>query len=152
MKDTSRRSDVSLPLALARSIIAHARSVAEAERMLPLAIVVLDPGGHVVACERDDGASNMRFKVAHGKAFGAIGLGVGSRALMERAEAQPYFITSVGNAIGGALVPVPGGVLVKDRSTGAIIGAVGISGESSDNDELVAIAGIGSSGYEAVPA
>jgi uncharacterized protein GlcG (DUF336 family) len=110
---------------------------------------VLDAGGHVKAFERADGASNGRFQVAHGKAYGALGLGVGSRALMERAEQQPYFITAVNGALGGALVPVPGGVLI--RVDGALIGAVGVSGDTSDNDERAALAGVESAGLTGDP-
>jgi uncharacterized protein GlcG (DUF336 family) len=91
----------------------------------------------------EDGASNNRFEIAFGKAYGALALGMGSRSLMARAEQQPYFISSAGAAIGGKLVPVPGGVLVKD-TTGATVGCVGVSGDTSDNDELAAIAGINS--------
>jgi uncharacterized protein GlcG (DUF336 family) len=107
----------------------------------PLTVVVLDAGGHVVSAEREDGASNNRFEIAYGKAYGALALGMGSRSLMARAEQQPYFITSAAAAIGGRLVPVPGGVLVKDEA-GVVLGCVGVSGDTSDNDELAAIAGI----------
>lgn len=93
------------------------------------------------AFERADGASNMRFEIAFGKAYGALGLGVGSRALMRRAEAQPTFIAAVTAAFGGALVPVPGGVLVR-TSANMLVGAVGVSGDTSDNDESAAVAGI----------
>jgi uncharacterized protein GlcG (DUF336 family) len=79
-------------------------------------------------------ASNARFQIAFGKANGALALGMGSRALMARAEQQPYFIGAVAGAIGGALVPVPDGVLVKSAH-GEVIGAIGITGDTSDNDE-----------------
>ena len=104
-------------------------------------MVVLDAGGHVVSVERENGSSNNRFEIAFGKAYGALALGMGSRSLMARAEQQAYFITAAAAAIGGRLVPVPGGVLVKDDS-GSVVGCVGVSGDTSDNDELVAIAGI----------
>lgn len=116
-----------------------------------MTVVVLDAGGHVVAAEREDGSSNKRFELAFGKAHGAISLGMGSRALMARAESQAYFIAAATAAIGGALVPVPGGVLVRDLA-GTLIGAVGVSGDASDDDEAVAIAGIGGAGYVAQPA
>jgi len=89
----------------------------------------------------------MRFRVAYGKAHGAVMMGIGSRALFERAEAQPYFIQSMNALANGALVPVPGGVLI--RSGGAIIGAVGVTGDSSDNDETCAVAAITAAGFEA---
>jgi uncharacterized protein GlcG (DUF336 family) len=127
-------------LATARTIIATALSFGEDKGFKPLTVVVLDAGGNVVAAERSDGAPNKRFEIAHGKAFGAISIGMGSRALMARAEQQPYFIAAAGAAIGGALVPVPGGVLVRDGDR--TVGAVGISGDTSDNDEAAAVAGI----------
>ena len=116
----------------------------------PLTVVVLDAGGHVVAAEREDGASNKRFEIAFGKAHGALSVGFGSRTLMARAEAQPYFVAAVTSAIGGALIPVPGGVLVRDAS-GTLLGAVGISGDSSDNDEAAALAGIEEAGLVGQP-
>jgi uncharacterized protein GlcG (DUF336 family) len=112
--------------------------------------VVLDAGGHVVSVEREDGSSNSRFEIAFGKAYGALALGMGSRSIMARAEQQAYFIAAAGAAIGGKLIPVPGGVLVKDE-TGAVIGCVGVSGDSSDNDELAAIAGITGAGLVPQP-
>jgi len=133
----------------ARTIIAAALAKGGESSMQPLSVVVLDAGGHLKAFERQDGASIMRFQVAHGKAFGAIGLGLGSRALMNRAEQQPYFIAAVNGAFGGALVPVPGGVLVK-TADGELVGAVGVSGDNSDNDEIAAVAGITAAGYAAV--
>lgn len=140
---------MSLTLDDARQIIGGARTAAHAAGMKPLSIIVLDAGGHVTAFEREDGSSNKRFEIAFGKAHGALALGLGSRALMARAEQQPYFIAAVTNAIGGALVPVPGGVLVTDAS-GATIGAVGVTGDISDNDEKAAVAGIEAAGFGAV--
>ena len=131
---------------IARTIIAAALRAGHDRGMQPLSVIVLDRGGHVTTFEREDGASNMRFTVAHGKAFGALGLGVGSRALMLRAEQQPTFITSVAAAFGGALIPVPGGVLVADTD-GNVIGSVGVTGDTSDNDETAAIAGITAAGF-----
>lgn len=132
----------------ARSVISGALAHARTAGLKPLSVVVLDAGGHVVAFEREDGSSNKRFEIAFGKAHGAISLGVGSRALMTRAEAQPFFIAAVTSAVGGSLVPVPGGVLVKDAQ-GATIGVVGVTGDTSDNDEAAAIAGITACGLAA---
>lgn len=132
---------MTLDLETARAIIAAARSSARDQGYKPLTIVVLDAGGHVVAAEREDGSSNKRFEVAFGKAHGSLALGMGSRALMARAEQQAYFITAVTAAVGGSLVPVPGGVLVRD-DTGTLLGAVGVSGDSSDHDEAAAVAGV----------
>ena len=117
------------------------RAAGKDHGLKPLTVVVLDAGGHVISVEREDGASNNRFEIAYGKAYGALALGMGSRSLMARAEQQPYFITSAAAAVGGKLVPVPGGVLVKDAA-GTVIGCVGVSGDTSDNDELAAISGI----------
>ena len=116
--------------------------------LLPLSVVVLDAGGHTTAFERQDGASAMRFKLAHGKAYGAIAMGLGSRALYERVQKQPYFIDAMNALADGALVPVPGGVLIRDGS-GALLGAVGVTGDNSDNDEMCAVAGIEATGLAA---
>jgi uncharacterized protein GlcG (DUF336 family) len=132
---------VSIGLETAKSITAGARAAGREHGLKPLTVVVLDAGGHVLSVEREDGSSNNRFEIAFGKAYGALALGMGSRSLMARAEQQPYFISAAAAAIGGRLVPVPGGVLVKDP-TGATIGCVGVSGDTSDNDELAAVAGI----------
>jgi uncharacterized protein GlcG (DUF336 family) len=141
--------DSPFTLDLARQVIAAARAHGRAHGLNPLSVVVLDAGGNVTAFEREDGASIKRFEIAFGKAYGAIALGLGSRALMARAEQQPYFIAAATAAIGGALVPVPGGVLVQNGD-GATIAAVGVSGDSSDNDEAAAVAGIEDAGLTAV--
>jgi uncharacterized protein GlcG (DUF336 family) len=127
-----------MKLETARQLIAEARAAGAKRGLKPLSVVVLDAGGQVRAFERQDGASNARFEIAFGKANGALALGVGSRALMARAEQQPYFIAAATAAIGGALVPVPGGVLVQ-TAEGEVIGAVGITGDTSDNDEAAAV-------------
>ena len=132
---------MSIGLETAKSITAGARAAAKEYGLKPLTVVVLDAGGHVVSVEREDGSSNNRFEIAFGKAYGALALGMGSRSLMARAEQQPYFITAAAAAIGGRLIPVPGGVLVKDEA-GTVVGCVGVSGDTSDNDELAAISGI----------
>ena len=113
-----------------------------------MTVVVLDAGGHVVAVEREDGSSIGRFEIGFGKAHGALSLGMGSRSIMGRAEQQPYFIAAVTSAVGGSLVPVPGGVLVRD-SGGDLLGAVGVTGDTSDNDEAAAVAGIEGAGLTA---
>jgi len=98
-----------MTLDAARTIIAAARRAGREHDLNPLSVVVLDAGGHVTAFERESGSANMRFQIAFGKAHGALALRVGSRALTARAEQQPYFIAAATSAIGGALVPVPGG-------------------------------------------
>ena len=140
----------SLDLEVARTIVAGARAHAASAGFKPMTVVVLDAGGHVVAVEREDGSSTKRFEIGFGKAHGAIALGMGSRSIMERAEQQPYFIAAVTHAAGGALVPVPGGVLVRDGE-GALLGAVGVTGDTSENDEAAAVAGIEAAGLSAQP-
>lgn len=142
---------MTLDLDTARTIVAGARAHAAEQGFKPLTVVVLDAGGHLLAAEREDGSSTKRFEIAHGKVHGAIALGLGSRALMARAEQQAYFIAAATSAVGGALVPVPGGVLVRDAD-GALLGGVGISGDTSDHDEAAAIAGIEAAGLVAQPA
>lgn len=114
--------------------------------LAPLTVAVLDAGGHTIALAREDGASNLRPKMAHAKAFGSLSLGTGSRAIFERAEKQAYFIQSVNALADGALVPSPGGVLIK--KDGLIVGAVGVTGDTGDNDETCAIAAITAVGFE----
>lgn len=136
---------MSLTLDQARTIITESFARGAADGMQPLAVVVLDAGGHLKAFERQDGASFGRFQVGHGKAYGAIALGMGSRTLNGAAEVRPHFVQGVNGALGGALVPVPGGVLISDGS-GALLGAVGVSGDNSDNDEACAVSGIEAAG------
>lgn len=133
-----------LTIAHARTIVAAAFSAGGEAGMNPLAVTVLDAGGHLLAFERQDGASFGRFEISHGKAYGAVALGMGSRALGGAAEARPHFINGANGAFGGALVPVAGGVLVTHE--GSVIGAVGVSGDNSDNDEICAVAGIEAAG------
>jgi uncharacterized protein GlcG (DUF336 family) len=137
-----------LDLDTARTIIAGARAHASSAGFKPLTVVVLDAGGHVVAVEREDGSSMKRFEIGFGKAYGALSLGMGSRSIMGRAEQQPSFVAAVTSAVGGTLVPVPGGVLVRDDG-GDLVGAVGVTGDTSDNDEAAAVAGITGAGLTA---
>lgn len=137
-----------LTLVAANRIIETALAEAGKRGLKPLGVAVLDAGGHLKAFAAQDGTSILRPKVAHGKAYGALAVGMGSRALMARAEQQPYFVNAVNALAGGALVPVPGGVLMRDGD-GEIVGAVGISGDTSDNDEAMAVAGIEAAGFSA---
>ena len=139
---------MNIDLATAQSIIAQALATGQEHGFKPLTVVVLDAGGHVIAVSRQDGASNNRFEIAQGKAYGALALGMGSRAIMERAEQQAYFIAAATAALAGRLIPVPGGVLVRDEDN-TITGAVGISGDSSDNDETAAVTAIKAAGLTA---
>lgn len=137
-----------LTLDTARDIVAAARAEGRNMGLKPLTVAVLDAAGNIKVLEREDGASNMRPDIAVGKANGALAMGLGSRALFERAKAEPFFIQAMNELAGGSLVPVPGGVLIKDGE-GSIIGAVGITGDNSDNDEAAAKVGIAAVGLTA---
>jgi uncharacterized protein GlcG (DUF336 family) len=130
---------------LARKILDGTRAAARERNFQPVAIVVLDERGAIRAALSEDGTSTKRVEIAIGKAHGAIAMGIGSRDISKRA---PHFLAAVTHAVGGMLVPVPGGVLVRDPA-GRIIGAVGVSGETSDNDEIAAIEGITAAGFAA---
>ncbi|MDF1802766.1 GlcG/HbpS family heme-binding protein [Thalassovita sp.] len=134
-----------ISLRKARTIIRKALEKGREDGMKPLSAVVLDAGGHVIAFERGDGAAPGRFAIAHGKAYGCVMLGMAGQAQMARAEAQAYFMAAVNGVYGGQVVPVPGGVLVRDKK-GGVIGAVGVTGDSSDNDALAALTGIEGAG------
>jgi uncharacterized protein GlcG (DUF336 family) len=136
-----------MDLAAAQKILEAALAHAVAHGFKPMAVGVIDARGALKAYAAQDGTSLKRGEIALAKANGAVALGMGSRALMKRAESQGYFIAAATAAIGGSLVPVPGGVLIK--KDGSLVGAVGISGDTSDNDEAAAVAGIVSAGFEA---
>ncbi|WP_306145815.1 heme-binding protein [Roseibium sp. MMSF_3412] len=136
-----------LALDTAQKIVSVALDWRRAHGMKPITVAVLDSGGFLIALAREDGTSNLRPDIAQGKARGAIGMGLGSRALFERAQSQPYFIQAMNSIAEGSLVPVPGGVLIK--ADGQVLGAVGITGDSSDNDETCAIAAIEAAGFTA---
>ena len=129
----------------ARVMIAQTLKKGREMGLKPLSVVVLDAGGHVQAFEREDGAAPGRFGIAHGKAYGAVMLGMAGRAQMARAEAQAYFMAAVNGVYGGAGVPVPGGVLLRDDQ-GVVIGALGVTGDTSDNDAEAALAGVAAAG------
>ena len=139
---------MSVTLAQASTIIDAALKKARELKQMPQTVVVLDAGGHVVCAKREDGSGIVRFEIAVGKAYGALGMGWGSRTMMERAAQNPTFLTAVVAASEGRLVPNPGGVLIRDAGN-AIIGAIGISGDIADNDEIIAVAGIEVAGLKA---
>jgi uncharacterized protein GlcG (DUF336 family) len=136
-----------LTLDVARKIHDAALEKAVEKKLKPVVITILDARGAVKVTAAQDGTSLLRAEVAHGKAFGALAMGMGSRALYQRAQEQAYFIDAVNTLAQGRLVPVPGGVLIKDGTT--LLGAVGVSGDTSDNDEICAIAGIEAVGLKA---
>ena len=133
---------IDLTLEAARIVVGTALRTARERGFKPMAVVVYDARGALKCVEVEDGASLRRSEIAMGKANGALALGLGSRAIHTRAEAQPYFVAAVTHVVGPAsLVPVPGGVLIRSQE-GRLLGAVGISGDTSDNDEICAVAGI----------
>jgi uncharacterized protein GlcG (DUF336 family) len=139
-----------MKLADAQKIVAIALATARQREFRPLAVVVLDARGALRALAAEDGASLKRAEIAIGKANGVLAMGVGSRRLAAMAVERPHFLAAATHAVGGALIPVPGGVLVKD-SLDAVVGAVGVSGDTSDNDEIAAVAGIEAVGLTADP-
>ncbi len=141
---------MSVTLQQASTILDAALKKARDSKFAPLAVVVLDAGGHVVAFKREDKCGILRFDIAFGKAWGGLGMGFGSRTLFERAEKAPMFFTMLAAASGGRMVTNPGGVLIHDAG-GDVVGAVGISGDTADNDEACAIAGIQAAGLKADP-
>ena len=140
----------SLTLDAARQIIDVALATARAEAMLPMTVVVLDAGGRIVASQSEDGSGLLRFDVARGKAWGALGMGMSSRLIRDRLASRPSFQAALGVAADGKFIPVPGGVLVK-LPDGTVIGAVGISGDTSEKDEFCAIEAIHAVGLACEP-
>lgn len=139
-----------LKLAQAGTLIDTAIAEARKRNYAPLAIAVLDAGGHLIAFKREDGAGIVRFDIAYGKAWGALGMGFGTRELTERAAKYPAFVNSLTAISQGRMVPSPGGVLIKSTDQ-EVVGAVGISGDTGGNDEICAIAGIAGIGLTAIP-
>jgi len=138
-----------LTLEIARKILDAALAKAIEKKLKPLVVTVLDARGCVKLSAAQDGTSLLRSEIAHGKAYGALAMGMGSRALFQRAQEQAYFVSAVNTLAQGRLVPVPGGVLIQ--SGGVLLGSVGVSGDTSDNDEICAIAGIEAAGLKANP-
>ncbi len=140
-----------LTLGSASTIIDTALAKGREVGLLPLTVAVLDSGGNLLALKREDGSGIMRPQIAIGKAWGSLGMGVSSRTLRDRLADRPTFLNALATVSGGRLVPVPGGVIIRNRS-GEILGAVGISGDASDKDEYCAIAGVAAAGFQPDPA
>lgn len=140
----------SIDLASAAQIVDAALAFGRSLNCKPLTVAVLDAGGHLVALKREDRSGILRPQIAIGKAWGVLGMGLGGRALAQRAEAHPGFYNALYAASEGRMFPVPGGVLVRDADK-LIAGAVGISGDLPDNDELCAVTGIEQAGLTADP-
>ena len=132
----------------ARTIIAAARAKGREMALNPLTVVVLDAGGHLVAMEREDGSAYGRPDVATGKAAGALAMGVSSRKLGDMAAERPQFLAALSATWQGKLIPAAGGVLIEDLA-GTLLGAIGVSGDLSDKDEIAAFAGIEAAGLSA---
>src|SRR5262249_18293091 len=141
---------MSVNLAQASTIVDAALKTGLETNCAPLTVAVLDAGGHLVAFKREDRSGILRFDIAFGKAWGALGMGFGSRTLAERAASTPQFFTMLAAASGGRIVTNPGGVLIRDGN-GNLLGACGISGDTSDKDEMCAVAGIEAAGLKAEP-
>ena len=135
---------LNLAVSLASQAIAAGRAISAA----PLTIAVLDGGGHLVTLQREDGASLLRPQIAIGKAWGAIALGKGSRLLALDAQQRPAFVAALNSLGQGSVVPAPGGVLIRDQA-GKVIGAIGITGDTSDIDEQCAISAVEALGWVA---
>lgn len=155
MKGEYRFGEMTKGLAMAMLTLTQANAIIDAalaeghkRQFAPLAVAVLDVGGHLVAFKREDGAGFARFDIAYGKGWGALGMGFGTRELAARAERFPTFVAAISTATQGRMIPSPGGVLIVD-SNNDVMGAVGISGDVGDNDELCAIAGIEAVGLSA---
>jgi len=138
-----------LTLTQAQTIVTAALAFSREKKFSPMGVLVLDARGVPKAYGAEDGTALRRYDIAHGKAYGALAMGVGSKTLGLRAVERPHFIGAVNGAIGGAMVPVAGGVLI--RVDGEIVGCVGVTGDSSDNDELAARAGIAAAGLTGDP-
>ncbi|MFM6852513.1 MAG: GlcG/HbpS family heme-binding protein [Sphingopyxis sp.] len=136
-----------ISLKQAQDIVSGALAHGVAQSAKPLAIVVLDTGGHPVATARQDGASLFRHDIARSKAMGALGMGSDTRILAQRAASNPAFFQSLTAAVDGAIIFSPGGVLIRDGQ-GTLQGAVGISGDTGEMDEAAAQAGITLAGLE----
>ena len=141
---------MSVNLAQASTIVDVALQTARDRKFQPLTVAVLDAGGHLVAFKREDKSGILRFDIAYGKAWGALGMGFGSRTLAERAASNPQFFTMLAAASGGRMICNPGGILIRDAA-GEVIGAVGISGDTADNDEVCGVAGIEAAGLKCDP-
>ena len=140
----------SLTLATATGIIASALKQSRGEDMLPMTVVVLDAGGRIIASQSEDGSGLMRFDVAYGKAWGALGMGMSSRLIRDRLASRPSFQAALATTADGKFIPVPGGVLIE-ADDGTVIGAVGISGDTSERDEYCAIESIHAAGLKSEP-
>ena len=139
-----------LSLAVAQKLLADTLAHCRQHKFNPMSVVVLDAAGGVKAAASEDGTTFLRWRVAHGKAYGAVALGMPSRRLNTLALERPHFVNGLVGLTDGQLIPVPGGVAIRDADK-KIIGAIGVSGDTSDNDEAAAVAAITAAGLVADP-
>ncbi|MGE5538728.1 MAG: GlcG/HbpS family heme-binding protein [Gemmatimonas sp.] len=134
----------------ASTIVDAALATATQMKLKPMSVAVLDDGGHLVVFKKQDNSSLLRFDIAYGKAWGALGLGRSSAQIAKLAKDLPEFVAAATAASGGRIIPVQGGLLVRDAA-GNLLGAVGVSGDSAQNDEACAVAGVKAAGLHAEP-
>jgi uncharacterized protein GlcG (DUF336 family) len=140
---------MSIPHEAANASITHALNIARELKLSPITICVLDRGGHLVSAQRQDDSAILRFEIAFGKAWASLGVGRSSRFLQDTLSVQrPHFLDAMAAASGGRFIPVAGGVLVRDKDD-VLIGAVGVTGDSADNDEKIAVMAIERCGLKA---
>lgn len=137
-----------ITLAQADQIATDTLKAGRGLKLAPLTVVVLDAGGHAVVVKREDGAGIMRVELATAKAWGALGMGFGGRELARRAQKMPGLFASLNAVSDGRMAPVAGSALLRD-ATGVVIGAIGVSGDTSDNDELALLPAVEASGLVA---
>tara|TARA_R110002124_G_scaffold153038_5_gene320018 strand:+ start:12536 stop:13018 length:483 start_codon:yes stop_codon:yes gene_type:complete len=145
------RLQTSLTLSFATVIADEALRLGRELDLLPLTVVVLNAGGQIVIVKSEDGSGIMRFDVAFGKAWGSLGMGISSRLIRDRLSSRPTFQNALSASSDGRLIPVPGGVLIETEG-GTTIGAVGVTGDTSEKDEYCAILGIKHAGFKSEPA
>ena len=150
MSEPLRPLQVSLSLPQAEQIIEATLAIGRQHGFMPLAVIALDVGAHVVAFKREDGCGNLRFDIARGKAAAALGMGMSTRLIRDRLAERPAFQSALAAAAQGQFIPVPGGVLVLNAD-GIVIGAIGVSGDTSDKDEFCAITAIQAQGLDCEP-
>ena len=139
----------SIDLQTANKVIAAGIAFAREQKMKPLTFVILDTGGHLVSAQREDNSGILRFEIAFGKAWGSLGMGHSTRYLQDYlAVNRPRFVDALAVASNGRFIPVLGGVLIRDKA-GALLGALGITGDTADNDELVAVEAVQRAGLVA---
>ena len=138
-----------LSLSIADRLVSAALQKARQLKYKPMSVAVLDAGGHLVAFKREDRSSILRPQIAQAKAWGSLAMGIGGRSLAERASTNPLFVAALGNISEGRIAPIPGGVLILNAD-GFTLGAIGVTGDTPDDDEICAVAAVEAVGLKAV--